>query len=169
MRKISRLNGVPENSSIASSFNLFHYCDSYKVEIYKEDSIDNITTKIFQTPRWADSLMRLRNALARLVGLDTGGYKRDTYISDYYHVGSRAVYFTVIDRNDNEILMAENDKHLDFRISVLMNRQSSDITIFLTTLVKFNNSLGRIYFLLVKPFHRIIIFSLLKRLIKENN
>lgn len=129
------------------------------------ESLDKITTQIFQTPRWADMLMRIRNAFARLIGLDTGGYKRDTYVSDYYPIGSRAVYFTVIDRNDNEILMAENDKHLNFRVSVLKIQEEAITYIYLSTVVKFNNSLGRLYFFFVKPFHRIIIISLLKRLL----
>lgn len=133
--------------------------------IFKMESLDKITTQIFQTPRWADMLMRIRNAFARLIGLDTGGYKRDTYVSDYYPIGSRAVYFTVIDRNDNEILMAENDKHLNFRVSVLKIQEEAITYIYLSTVVKFNNSLGRLYFFFVKPFHRIIIISLLKRLL----
>ncbi len=169
MKEVSRTNKLPENSIIVTDFKCFHYCDSFKVVTRQNETIDKITTKIFQTPRWADMLMRIRNVFARLAGLDTGGYKRDTYVSDYYPVGSRAVYFTVIDRNDNEILMAENDKHLDFRVSVQMNRQGANATVYLTTLVKFNNFLGRLYFLVVKPFHRIIIISLLKRLIKNNN
>lgn len=137
--------------------------------IRQNGNLDKITTRIFQTPRWADMLMRIRNAFARLVDIDTGGYKRDAYVSDFYPVGSRAVYFTVVDRNDNEIVMAENDKHLDFKVSVLMNRQGAIATIYLTTLVKFNNFLGRLYFLLVKPFHRIIIISLLRRLENSSN
>jgi len=168
MKKINRTNYPPENSIISKEFKCFHYCDSFKVMIRQNGNLDKITTRIFQTPRWADMLMRIRNAFARLVDIDTGGYKRDTYVSDFYPVGSRAIYFTVVDRNDNEIVMAENDKHLDFKVSVLMNRQGAIATIHLTTLVKFNNSLGRLYFLLVKPFHRIIIISLLRRLGKSN-
>ena len=113
--------------------------------------------------------MGIRNTVARLVGLRAGGYKKDNYISDYYPVGSRAVYFAVIDRNDNEIVMAEKDKHLDFRVSVLVNREVDKATISLTTLVKYNNGLGRLYFFPVKPFHRIIVMSLLKRLLSSDS
>ena len=164
MKKVKSTNKIPEGSIISKDFGNYHYCDSYSIETQTNDSLDKIATDLFKTPKWADALMGIRNTVARLVGLKAGGYKRDNYISDYYPVGSRAVYFTVIDRNDDEIVMAEKDKHLDFRVSVLVNREVDKATISLTTLVKYNNGLGRLYFFPVKPFHRIIVVSLLKRL-----
>ena len=59
--------------------------------------------------------------------------------------------------------MAENDKHLNFRTSVLIDRKEPLSHIYLTTIVKFNNIWGRLYFIPVKPFHRIIIKTLLKK------
>jgi hypothetical protein len=164
MKKVKSTNKIPEGSIISKDFGNYHYCDSYSIETQTNDNLDKITTDLFKTPKWADALMGIRNAVVRLVGLRAGGHKKDNYISDYYPVGSRAVYFTVIDRNDNEIVMAEEDKHLDFRVSVLVNRQLDKATISLTTLVKYNNRFGRLYFFPVKPFHRIIVMSLLKRL-----
>ncbi len=168
MKKVTRTNKIPDLSVISKKFNDFHYCDSYSVKTKTTESIDKITTEIFQTPKWADTLMQIRNTVVKIVGLKSGGLKRDINISDHYPIGSRAVYFTVIDRNDNEIIMAENDKHLDFRVSVLIKQQDDNDIINLTTLVKYNNFLGRLYFLPVKPFHRIIIISLLKRLLKNS-
>ena len=59
--------------------------------------------------------------------------------------------------------MEENDTHLKFRVSVMAIKKDGITTIYLTTIVKFNNRLGRIYFFIVKPFHRIIIQTLVKR------
>ncbi len=166
--KVKRTDKPPTESLILHKFDDYHYCDSFSVINQTDDTIDKITTTIFQTPRWADTLMKIRNTLFSPTGLDKGGYKKDTYVSDYYPVGSRAVYFTVINRNDNEIVTAENDKHLDFRISVLKSQQGKDANIHLTTLVKYHNFLGRFYFTLIKPFHRTIVISLLKKLLKKN-
>ncbi|MBN2348642.1 MAG: DUF2867 domain-containing protein [Bacteroidales bacterium] len=167
MRMVHRTNKIPVSSVISRDFKPIHYCDSYSIVTHTTDDLDKIITSIFQTPPWADTLMRVRNSLVKFIGLEGGGYKKDTYIADHYPVGSRAVYFTVIDRNENEIVMAENDKHLNFRVSVLINRDGHETTINLTTIVKYNNFLGRLYFFPVKPFHRIIIISLLKRLLKK--
>lgn len=113
--------------------------------------------------------MDVRNAAVKVAGLESGGNKKDINISDFYPVGSRAVYFTVIDRNENEIIMAENDRHLNFRISVMTNREGNNVIIYLTTLVQYHNLLGRLYFFPVKPFHRLIVISLLKRFLKESS
>ena len=168
MEKVIKTKRIPENSLISKDFNNFHYCDSYSIKTQTNESIDKITTDIFQTPKWADMLMGVRNTVVKLVGLKSGGYKKNINISDYYPIGSRAVYFTVIDRNENEILMAENDKHLNFRVSVMTNRIENSVIINLTTLVKYNNFLGRLYFLPVRPFHSIIVISMLRRFLRQN-
>jgi len=169
MEKVIKTKRIPENSLISKDFNNFHYCDSYSIKTQTNESIDKITTDIFQTPKWADMLMGVRNTVVKLVGLKSGGYKKNINISDYYPIGSRAVYFTVIDRNENEIIMAENDRHLNFRISVMTNREGNNVIIYLTTLVQYHNLLGRLYFFPVKPFHRLIVISLLKRFLKESS
>ena len=166
MKNVKRINIIPENSIISKDFKETHYCDSFLIMKQTNDNLDKITTDIFKTPKWADILMSIRNTIVKIVGLKGGGYKKDINISDYYPIGSKAVYFTVIDRNENEIVMAENDKHLNFRVSVMINRQGNEVAIYLTTIVKFNNAVGRLYFLPVKPFHRIICISLLNRISK---
>lgn len=166
MQKIQSKNKIPANSIILKNFDNYHYCDSYYIKKQTADSIDKIFTDIFETPKWADTLESIRNAVVKIVGLEGGGKKINTHKADYYPIGSKAVYFTVIDRNENEIVTAENDKHLNFRVSVMTNRNENEVTIFLTTIVKFNNGLGRLYFLPVKPFHRIICKTLLKNLLK---
>jgi len=162
LNKVKRTNEIPEYSVISKNFDDIHYCDSFSILTQTNENLDKITTEVFQTPQWADMLMTIRNAVAKLVGLEAGGLKKDTNISDFYPIGSRAVYFTVIDRNENEIVMAENDKHINFRISIMINREGNHVTIYLTTLLKFNNLLGQLYFFPVKPFHRLIVISLLK-------
>lgn len=168
MGKVIKTKNIPENSLISKDFIDFHYIDSYCIRTETDESLDKITTDIFQTPKWADMLMVIRNWVVRFVGLKPGGFKENINISDFYPIGSKAVYFTVIDRNENEILMAENDKHLNFRISIWIKPFDSNVDIHLTTLVKYNNLLGRLYFLPVRPFHRIIVISMLKRFLRQN-
>lgn len=118
---------------------------------------------MFKTSRWVNLLMNLRDAIVKVFGLKTS----DTGLSheaDYYPVGSIAMAFHVIDRNEKEIVMGEKDKHLDFRVSVLKDSATSHI--YITTIVHFNNWFGKLYFLPVKPFHRIIIKNSIKRLFK---
>jgi len=163
MPKVYKYHVPPEKSLIYKDFGRIDYCDSYQIVKSTDETIDNITTEIFRIPKWVDSLMRIRGSLVKLFGLNSGK-KKDITESIYYPIGTKAGYFTVIDRNENEIVMAENDKHLNFRTAVMKKKSELDCSIYLTTIVRFNNIWGKLYFLPVKPFHQIIIKSLLKRL-----
>ena len=168
MKKVYRLDKIPEKSVILSDFGKVDYADSYQIRISANgNSVDKVTTDIFKTPHWADNLMKLRDFIVKPFGLKTGD-KTDIVIEPYYPIGSKAVYFTVLERNENEIVMAENDKHLNFRTSVMVDTDTSGSTIYLSTIVQFNNFYGKLYFLPVKPFHQLMIRSLLKEYANEN-
>lgn len=160
MQHIINNNKIPESSIILKNFGKVNYCDSYQVLKDTEDSIDKITTIFFCVPKWVDFWLRFRNLIVGVFGLKN---EYEKCVADYYPIGSKAVMFTVIDRNDNEIVMAENDKHLNFRLSVQFESTETQTFININTIVKFNNLFGKLYFLLVKPFHKIIIKRLLKK------
>jgi hypothetical protein len=153
---------IPENSIIIKGIDKFHYFDSYRINIDTNQNIDSILKKVFKLPLWVTNLMKVRNAIAGSFGLKTGLGKEEKY--DTYQIGKRAVFFTVIDRNENEIVMGENDKHLYFRTSLMLETVEIYKVLYLTTLVRYNNIWGRMYFIPVKPFHRLIMKTLLKNL-----
>lgn len=165
MSLVTKVDSIPENSIILKNFRKVDYCDSYQISKKTNDTIDSIVTEIFKIPLWVDYLMIIRNQFVEMFGLKTDS-KKAASIDTFYPIGSKAVYFTVVDRNDNEIIMAENDKHLNFRTSVFIDRNNGPSKIYLSTVVTFNNVWGRLYFLPVRPFHQIIVRSLLKRHIK---
>lgn len=167
MNKPIQVTQVPETSIILKNFGKVDYLDVYKIQTKSNDSVDKITTELFKIPKWVNNLMKLRDVLVRSFGLKTGN-KEDIQIEPYYEVGNKAIYFTVIDRNENEIVMAEDDKHLNFRTSVMIECGETSTSVFLSTIVQYNNFFGRLYFFFVKPFHRLIIKSLLKRYANEN-
>ena len=168
MNQVIKSYAVPEYSKVSEYLPHIHYCDCYQVVTKTDLSVDQLTTEIFQTPHWADVLLNIRNALVKLVELQAGGNKLETHIAAYYPPGTKAVYFTVTDRTEQEIIMAEKDTHLDFWVSVMICREDDQTVVSLITLVKYNNLLGRIYYFFVKPFHRIICSSLMKRLLKSS-
>jgi len=139
---------------IASGFGKIDYCDSYRIIKTTDDAVEEITAKIFKQSKWEKWLMGIRDSIVRIFGLKT----------------SKEIFegqFPIIEQQENEIVMGENDKHLDVRVSVLVDRENSYI--YLTTIVHFNNFLGRLYFLPVKPFHKIIVKSSFKRKVIENH
>lgn len=150
---------LPQESIILDGFTCVHYVDCFAVEYSETKSIDEIVTKFFGSPSWVDGLMFVRDKLVGVFGLKTDN-KEEHHIATYYEVGQKAVMFTVIARSENEIVMAEDDMHLSFRTSMLKD----DRYIYSMTAVRYNNFFGRFYFFFVKPFHRLIVESGLKKL-----
>lgn len=158
---------LPSKSILSEESPTYDYIDSFQTKINCNKSIDKITTEIFQFQwKWVKALMIIRDLIVKPFGLKTKEkFKKN--ISPYYKIGSKAVFFTVIDRNDNEIILAEEDRHLNFNVSIFKENIEEKITVSITTLVNFNNFWGHIYFFFVKPFHKILIKQILRRLKNE--
>jgi hypothetical protein len=154
MNKIVKLSAIPEKSHILNRFGEVHYCDSYQVYKKTEKSAEEIAREIMKLPGWALALLKLRNAIVGVFGLKTDPKNE-----------AEKTFFTVIENNDNEIVMGEIDRHLDFRLSIMKDKSEGAVS--LTTVVHFNNMWGRVYFFPVKPFHKIIIRTLLKKYLKN--
>lgn len=78
----------------------------------------------------------------------------------------RVGIFKIYSTSPTEIILGEDDKHLDFRLSVLCSQQPSPggkRHLTLSTVVHCHNWLGRLYILVIAPFHRLIVQSCLRR------
>ena len=112
--------------------------------------------------------MKIRNFIVQLFGIKKSELKKDTegLNNQTFNVGEKMLGFRILDKTDNEIIFGKVDKHLNFRSSFLINNNSKDSVkkINLSTVVKFNNMLGRLYFIPVKPFHKLIMRTILIRI-----
>ena len=80
--------------------------------------------------------------------------------------GERAEYSWCSSCSADEIVLGDNDRHLDLRVSLLVERGGRDgreKTLSVTTAVRLNDRLGRCYFCFIKPFHRMIVPAVVKR------
>ncbi len=75
--------------------------------------------------------------------------------------------FKIYETRTHEIVLGENDKHLDFRLSVLRQPPATGTGdapyLVLSTVVHCHNRLGRAYIMLIAPFHRLVVKSSLRR------
>ncbi|MDR3327959.1 MAG: DUF2867 domain-containing protein [Prevotellaceae bacterium] len=148
-----KLNKIPDKSAISNGFETVDYCDSYRIIYPADKSIEQITNELFKLPDWVTLLLKTRDSIVGIFGLKTGKDRED---------GQRL--FPIIEQNKNELVMGENDSHLNFRVSVLIDRENAFV--YVTTLVHYNNIWGKLYFMPVKPFHKIIMKSLIKSNLK---
>ncbi|WP_299259967.1 DUF2867 domain-containing protein [uncultured Aquimarina sp.] len=164
--------GIPYKSLLSRE--TYDYSDSFKGEfVDKDNTIDIliISKAFFSTsPGWIGKLFTLRNKIVSVFGLKTGDKtksKKELLQNFKGQIGEQVGIFKVFDRSDNEIVLGEDDRHLNFRVSLLLDQAISDKKhLIISTTVVFNNWFGNLYFLPVKPFHRIIVPVMLKSTIK---
>ena len=169
VKKIS----LPKDSLATSYFEKYHYADAYQASFTNPNKVTatHVVKSFFTaTPAWVLWLMRIRNSIVKLFGLKTTSIKDIKEIINNFQgkVGeSFAGSFKVLAVKEGEILTGETDKHLDFCLSFIIQERGHNYQISLVTVVHFNGCLGRFYFLPVKPMHKLIVRSLLKRMVKE--
>lgn len=170
--KIEKVN-IPQQSILASE--KFDYIDSFKGSfVDKENKVSSLALgKAFfsSAPKWVDVLFTFRNKIVSFLGLKTSGKttNRTEILNNFQgKVGEQIGLFKVFHKSDNEIVLGENDKHLDFRVSLLFSKTEEEKKdLFISTTVIFHNWLGKLYFLPVKPFHKFIVPTMLKGIIQE--
>jgi hypothetical protein len=161
----------PEKSILSKGERKFDYIDSFEGELTNRRNIDITEVgKTFFTsvPKWGKTMFVFRNKVVGLFGLKTGAENKLTENDFKYEVGERIGLFKIFDKTNNEIILGEDDKHLDFRVSLLFdknkdNQEENSLTI--STAVKFHNWLGVLYFLPVRPFHKLIVPAMLKNIL----
>ncbi len=106
---------------------------------------------------WMSALMAVRNLAVKPFGLKTPGEGK---MGSHNAIGM----FPVVSETPCWIVLGFDDKHLDFRVIVDAAGDGRFVTA--TTLVRTHNLLGRAYLAAVLPFHRIIVRSMLRKLLE---
>ena len=121
-------------------------------------------------PSWVEKLFGFRNWIVGFFGLKTGEgqfHDREAAIRAFGgEPGEQLGFFKVFDHSDKEIILGEDDKHLDFRVSLYAQPENSGTRFIISTTVTFHNLWGKLYFLPVRPFHKLIVPTMMKRMIR---
>lgn len=162
-------NKIPELSLLNQQGAAFDYADSYAAHLEYEDiAIEKVARAFFTSaPTWVDRLFALRNNIVKVFGLKgSNADDRQKIFDDFKcNIGDQFGLFKVFAKNDQEVILGENDRHLDFRVSLFLDRPRKKI--FVSTVVKFNNWSGKLYFLPVHPFHKMIVPVMLGGIVKQ--
>lgn len=146
-----------------------HYYDAFRGSFISQKPVslkDCVKGIFFHYPKWIDFLMNLRDILVKPFNLKTGEAE-DLHAPDPTELekGSTLTAFTVLELTEKEIILEMTDRHLDAWVSVLLLQVHNRYEVTLATKVKYHNTLGRIYFFIIKPFHMIIVCAMLRNLI----
>jgi hypothetical protein len=111
-------------------------------------------------PRWIEVLLRLRNRLIAPFRLKTAAPNR---IGAPDSVG----IFPVLNETPGRLVAGLDDAHLDFRLVVDVAGTGTERRVTATTLVLTHNLLGRAYLAVILPFHRLIVPSMLRKIVRR--
>ena len=156
---------LPAESAIVKAYASTNLADAYSIELPPGASTDPelLARFIFaHQARWIGGLMTVRDALVAGFGLKTAKHLASLSAKS---AAGRIGIFKVYSTTATEVVVGEDDKHLDFRLSVLCSRQSSPGAkrhVILSTVVHCHNRLGRLYIFLIAPFHRLVVQSSLR-------
>lgn len=157
---------LPLESRISRKYASPNLADAYAIRL-PNDAISDpelLARFIFsRQPPWLSALMRLRDALVAGFGVKTSKQLQNPGGQDR----ARRIYiFKIYETRQHEIVLGEDDRHLDFRLSVLRQAAPSadqQPRLILSTVVHCHNRFGRAYIMLIAPFHRLVVQSSLRR------
>ncbi|KDM66139.1 hypothetical protein DUF2867 [Acidiphilium sp. JA12-A1] len=157
----------PAESAIADWFVGADLVDAYAITLPDgaPDDIEALAREALEhPPAWFRVLLRLRDTI-----VSAGGVKSSRRIRQDAESEGRATvaFFPVLARSERELVLGEDDRHLDFRASVLV-RGATDgekRDLIMTTAVRCHNLPGRFYLMTIAPFHRLVVRRNLERLL----
>ena len=138
---------LPLQSLLGDRVKPADFIDCYSVEsdLSPRDAAEIITN----FPGWARFLLKIRALVTAPFGLSNDGRSAPDKVG----------VFPVETESNNELIAGFNDKHLNFRVSVI----SQEGRVFLATWVHTNNIGGLIYLKTILPFHILISRNALAR------
>ncbi len=157
---------APPQSRLVSWYKDADLIDSFaaRLPLAFEGDIRTIAKAVLGRPApWFRALLMLRDGIVRPLGLRTSAQVREATSEE-----RRIDFFPVLSEDEDELILGENDRHLDFRLSLLLQKTDGGANIVIaTTVVQCHNRLGRVYLAAIKPFHRLVVRSNLRRAVVD--
>jgi hypothetical protein len=161
---------IPADSLIANYLPA-DYSETYETVVAKNDRLtpDNILISSWTDfPVWVRFLFRFRDALVKPFGLKGGDVNnKQTFeylFKEMVRTGGNYNMMSVSAKSGNETVLKLSDKHLTTELSChIEDLPDRQMKISIITLVHYHNALGKIYFTFIKPFHIIIVKTIMKR------
>lgn len=161
---------IPEDS-LTQQFIPTDYTDAFACEAVDAENIsaDNVMIEFWTVmPGWVNALFKLRNVLVRPFGLKTDNERDKTEgLKNTIRNGGSFGLASLAAKSENETVLLLSDKHLDAYMSVHLSRKGNSRIVTAITVVHYHNSLGKTYFLFIRPFHKVIVKSMLKSTLKR--
>lgn len=160
------LDSVLDRQTIAAAY----FRDSYRVALSKPDArVTDIFFAIFgHHPAWIKALLIVRNRIAKLCGLEAPRASQilTTDVKPHYAVGDTIGPWPIFHLSARELVAGRNNRHLDFRLSVLKTADTGGGNVVVSTICSVHNVYGKVYLFFIVPFHTWGVQHLLTRAVR---
>ena len=159
----------PAASALAPFYDEATFVDAFAIRLEGPGphDLERLARRGVEHPgRGLRTALGLRDAAVSLFGIKTSRAIRDRLLVEQ---ADRVGFFPVRSRGEREIILGEDDRHLDFRLSVSLQpaRDGEGDDLVATTVVHCNNGFGHIYLAAIMPGHKLIVPSLLRKAVSE--
>lgn len=163
--RVGRAKSVvaPDESSIAGAYAGADLLDAFAATFCAGLPRDPgaVARAILGRPAWW-----IRGLLAaRDMAVGRFGLKTTDELQRNARENESIAFFPVLSRSKNELVLGVDDRHLDFRTSILLGSSDDEgaFDVVVTTAVRCHNAFGRAYISLIRPFHVLVVRSSLNR------
>jgi len=164
----------PENTWL-KSVSPVDYADTFVAEWNSDRhfSAEEMLIAVFcRLPAWLRFLYKVRNMLVKFLDItaetDLGKNGPPTEeLARAIRAGTSYSLFRVPFKSPSEIILLGQDRHLDFYLSIQTQLSGADKQrLIATTVVRYNNATGKLYFFFVRPFHCLVVPMMMKGAIR---
>lgn len=156
---------VLDRRQIESAF----FRDSYRTPLtHAQASVVEIFFGVFgHHPMWMKCVLIARNRVASLCGLEvaTASEIMNSEVKRSYNVGDKIGPWPIFFLAQRELVAGRDNKHLDFRLSVLKEANGDAESAVISTVCTTHNAFGKFYLFFIIPFHKWGVRRLISRAI----
>lgn len=158
---------VPIQSALHPSLTSAYFYDAYEAPSRDPTltPVDIFLKASGATPHWVSTLMAIRNAIVKRLGLKDVGSLRGMINrpAAAYRPGDHMGIFNIFALDKRELLLGIDDRHLDVRVSILKGETTGIAHYTVSTVVHVKNWLGRLYMLPVGRIHPRVVRAMMRR------
>jgi uncharacterized protein DUF2867 len=150
---------VPRHSALGKDLiERADFRDAYRAPLSRSDlSVVEIFFAIFaRRPGWMNLMLIARNKAAALAGLEvpTTAEIINMEKRDHYFVGEKIGPWPIFFLGSDELVAGRDNKHMDFRLSIMKMHDGIRPSIVVSTLCMIHNKFGQYYLSSIIPFHK---------------
>jgi hypothetical protein len=153
---------LPAASRLRSHLPRIDHVDSYEIATGSKNQslIDLYAGALGHLPKAFKHLLVLRSIIVKpfgIAGVSHADLTKTIDTEKAYAIGDKVGRWTLYGQYPDELITGANDKHLDFRVSVIRDKRR----VVLSTAVMTHNTFGRAYLTTIMPFHRFGVAQIL--------